>query len=86
MSKQHFTKPCKYSYDSDITLMARSLFRIQDNIATPCSTKQNGAYLKPCLSSLDITVRDLQFSNSISSISNINSSEKRLYISSYGLF
>src|SRR5690606_41712186 len=54
--------------------MASLLLSTDDNMATPCSVKQKGAYLKPNLSELEVTNCDLQSSNSLSDISNIKSS------------
>jgi hypothetical protein len=59
------------------TAMARSLFKTQDNIVTPCSVKQKGAYRKPCLSSLEVAFCVLQSSNSFLFISNKKSGGKR---------
>jgi hypothetical protein len=42
------------------TMMALSLLKTQDNMVTPCSVKQNGARRKPCRSSLEVTICDLQ--------------------------
>lgn len=57
--------------------MACLLFKILESIAKPISVKQKGRYRNPCLSELEVTNRDLQFSNSPLFISNIKSSGKR---------
>jgi len=53
---------------------ARLLLRTLDSMATPCSVKAMGGYLKPILSALEVTNCDLQFSSYFFVNSNMKSS------------
>ena len=46
-----------------LTIISRSLFKILESIATPCSVNTYGGFLSPIFSLLDITICDFHFVN-----------------------
>lgn len=70
-------KRTKVRIISTLTEIARLLRKTLESIATPCSVKAIGAYLRPLRSALEITICDLHFSNSLALRTNIKSAGNR---------